>query len=277
MKQLLIIIVALVLLLCACAKSERPANEGPTRSPAGKPEEGVIDPEGETSVQASQATMGESAGASARPSSTPPVCGAMPIESDEYTVYMAADTLLTIPGSPGRLLFSIGYPEHHPSFLDMEGLGHDSATFAARGIYARIVITAPAFELFFGTKKLEDNTIIVPVDSTGSEVLLTIVPTQKGDSEIHATIYMHNLPDCSDPGVPKVPPVLRIKVEVDHMQRLCDHVQEMLDIAWEKFLKFWGAFVAFILGLAFYIIRKKVKAKTGYSDENSQGGDENQQ
>ncbi len=189
-------------------------------------------------------------------------------ELDEYTAHMSADTLLKIPGKPGKLLFSIGIPGHIPSFIGWEGLGHDEVTFPARGRYAKIQISAPAFEIRAADKKLEDNTMIVAIDPTGSEFFLSIVPLTTGRSEISATVFMHNLPDCSDPGVSKVPPILKINVRVDRWSKCRIGINKMLDILWEKFLDFWAAFVALFLGLMLYFVRKAIKKKTGYSGKD---------
>jgi len=126
--------------------------------------------------------------------------------------------------------------------------------------YARITPHAPDFKV----DPMEAQ--CVKIDSTGSSVLFTLTPEKKGNFEVGAKIDLFDNEDCSGVPFPKNTQVVSVKVTVDYNSRLA----EIWDVFWEGFLRFWKIFVALAFGALIFVIRKFVKKKTGYSEEENE-------
>ena len=66
--------------------------------------------------------------------------------------------------------------------------------------------------------------------------------------------------DCIGTPVIKPAQVLSVRVNVDYGDEIWKPV-------WSYFLRFWYAFVALFFGALFFVIRKFVKKKTGYTEK----------
>lgn len=71
---------------------------------------------------------------------------------------------------------------------------------------------------------------------------------------------------CTGSSIPKTSRTLAVEVIVDNKKEFKGKMHELWTIFWEKFLTFWGALVALILGTILFVIRKKIKKTTGYEE-----------
>lgn len=142
-----------------------------------------------------------------------------------------------------------------------EGMARKAAPLysAYTGAYARITPVAKDFTI---ESKYPIPTV-VKIDSTGTEVLYTITPQKKGKFEVSADIDLFDNRDCVGDALPKQTKVMKVKVRVDYLDAIWVPV-------WEAFKRFWGAFVALFFGALLFVIRKYIKKKTGYSEEENE-------
>ena len=141
-----------------------------------------------------------------------------------------------------------------------EGMARKAAPLfsAYTGAYARITPVAKAFTI---ESKYPIPTV-VKIDSTGTEVLYTITPQKTGKFEVSADIDLFDNRECVGDVLPKQTKVLTVKVKVDYLEAIWVPV-------WEAFKRFWGAFVALFFGALLFVIRKYIKKKTGYGEEEN--------
>lgn len=128
--------------------------------------------------------------------------------------------------------------------------------YSFEGLYARITPNAPGFKID------PEGPVVVRLDSTGSGYKFSITPQEKGEFEIDATIDLFETEACL--GAPISKPTQTLKVNV-----VVDYVDEIWKPVWDYFMRFWYAFVALFFGALFFIIRKFVKNKTGYTEKKN--------
>jgi len=68
---------------------------------------------------------------------------------------------------------------------------------------------------------------------------------------------------------PKTAATLSVIVKVDKKQLLVSKLQEMGTIVWNNFISFWSALIALIFAVLLFLIRRKLKRKTGFDDKKS--------
>lgn len=178
---------------------------------------------------------------------------------DEYSVILGADKKIKIPGMPGELRVWIGSPSYTPYFP--ERMIKDKTTVPAVGESAKVQPFAPAFKID------PPETQCLRIHPSGSEVRFKLIPNKKGTFEVGADVYLYNSTDCSGAPIPKTASTLKVLVEVDQKEILIRKVNELLSVSWEKFMEFWAALVAIVLGLILFLIRGKLKKWLGYGNE----------
>ena len=83
-------------------------------------------------------------------------------------------------------------------------------------------------------------------------------------------IQLYETNDCEGAFIPKTSETLSVTVDVNTKKEIEKKVDTLGQIVWDKFVKFWGALVALIFGAILFVIRKKIKQKTGYDEEANQ-------
>ena len=129
---------------------------------------------------------------------------------------------------------------------------------ANEGNYARITPYAPDF-LF----EPEESQVMRIVPS-GSSVLFTIIPQKKGTFKISAKIELFDNPYFEGVPSPKTTNIVSVVVTVDPWVNFVAGLKKMGKVAWDAFMKFWGAIVALIFGALLFMTRKFVRKKTGF-------------
>ncbi|MFA6402499.1 MAG: hypothetical protein WCX31_12895 [Salinivirgaceae bacterium] len=183
-----------------------------------------------------------------------------PVKLDDYKVVLAVDENLAL-NQKGEMRVWIGANEIEPSFS--QGMAKDATTIPSGiGQYAKITPYAPDFEVSPAEMKC------IRIDPSGSDVRFSIKPTKKGSLKVSANIELYSTADCSGPMVPKTAATLSVNVNVDVWQVIADKLKEMGTVFWDKFISFWGALIALIFAVFLFIIRRKLKKKTGFDDAN---------
>ncbi len=75
---------------------------------------------------------------------------------------------------------------------------------------------------------------------------------------------------CQGTPVPKSAETLSISVRVDTAHVVRDKADDLLSVLWDKFLNFWGAFVALLFAVLLFVIRRKLTAKTGFKEKENE-------
>lgn len=175
---------------------------------------------------------------------------------ENYTVVLAADEHLRLPGLPGELRIWIGDKQYQPTFH--ERMTEDTATVPALGESATVEPFAPAFDI------KPQKTQCIKIDKTGSEVRFELTPKRTGSFDVGANVYLYDSEDCSGAPVPKTAATLHVVVDVGTGEIVNEKAKELVDVLWDKFLEFWGMLVALIFGLFLFLIRGKLKQWFGF-------------
>ncbi|MBR5257197.1 MAG: hypothetical protein IKV62_10545 [Bacteroidales bacterium] len=186
--------------------------------------------------------------------------GGAPINEEDY--YVSLDVTKNIEKHEnGTLRVWIGLDEEN---MPAESALMERAASTMRSeacAYARIAPYAPDF-----TVEPADP-VVVPIDSGGSDVIFTLYPKKDGEFMVGARIELFKDEECTGKGTPKSSDFVSVTVTVDNSKDVKSHLAELWKIFWDYFLKFWGAFVAVILGALIFVIRKYLKKKTGYDEK----------
>jgi len=188
-----------------------------------------------------------------------PATGAGSPAMPDYKVLLSVDDSIAL-GDSGRLLVWIGAVTS--KYFASSGTVSDSATLPSdAGEYAQITPYGTGFTVSPKTQEC------VRIHPSGSELPFTIKPTAKGEIIVNAKIELHQMEDCSDSPVPKTAADLKVTVYVDQAREKEKKKKEILDIAWDKFKEFWGAFMVLIFGLILFLLRKQFKKWFGYEEK----------
>lgn len=165
----------------------------------------------------------------------------------------ASDTIKL--GNSGFLKVWMGkekyMPKPNPDFVR-----DTTSWYSYAGLYARITPDAKGFKID------PSEPVVVKLDSTGSGFQFTITPEKKGEFQVSATVELFETEACLGAPVIKPAQTLTVKVYVDY-------VDEILKPIWDYFMRFWYAFVPLFFGALFFVIRKFVKKKTGYTEKKN--------
>lgn len=193
------------------------------------------------------------------------------IESDEttdYSVILSVDSIIKV-NQNGILKIWIGSDALSPE--TESGMVADETTIPSTiGNYATITPFAPDFEIVD-----YDNTECHFIEPSGSSVFITLKPKNSGSHRVGAVVRIFkDTLSCNGPSVSKTSRTLSVQVVVDHEKELeekrkerKEKMEELGTIFWDKFVIFWGALIALVLGTIFFLIKRKIKKKTGYDHE----------
>ena len=191
-----------------------------------------------------------------------PIVGAAPqpgksapsVKSDKFAATLEVTENIKL-GHSGTLKVWVGWLKYMQKANT--GMVRDTTMLYTSGMYARI------------TPSAEDCIIeptaqqIMPIDTAGSDVRFTITPQKTGDIEVSAVIEMFDNEECLGTPVRKnSTQVLNVMVKVDYLGEIWNPV-------WKYFKLFWGSFVALFFGALYFVIRKFVKKKTGYTEKKN--------
>ena len=178
------------------------------------------------------------------------------LNADDYTVALDVTKEIFLD-SKATLRVWIGkdvpLPKQIPSTV------RDTSTIPANiGDYARITPFAPDFEV--GPEESQT----MHIDPSGASVLFYLTPTKQGEFLISAKIELYDNPDLEGVAVPKTSEIVSVLVTVDKKAAVKSRFGQLGNIAWDEFVKFWGALVALLFGVALFVVRKFFRKKTGY-------------
>ncbi|MDF1818264.1 MAG: hypothetical protein P1U54_06470 [Immundisolibacteraceae bacterium] len=178
---------------------------------------------------------------------------------DHYSVVLAADKTIRMPGLPGELRVWIGSPQYKTNLPDR--MVHDKAMIPAVGESAIVEPFAPAFKID------PMATQCIKIHPSGSEMRFKLIPQKHGAFEVGANVFLFDSPNCSGAPIPKAASSLKVLVEVDQKEIFSGKANELWTILWEKLLDFWAALVAAFFGLVLFLIRGKLKNWFGYQED----------
>ena len=147
------------------------------------------------------------------------------------------------------------------------GKVRDTVTVSAREMkqYARISIFAPEFIVEPAEPK------VTHITSDGASAVFSVTPKKEGSAEISATVELFDNEDLQGLADSMTESV-EVTVYIDGVEARKNFFRELLDMTKKQFVPFYGALLAILFGLALYLVRKYLKKKTGF-DENETGGD----
>lgn len=180
---------------------------------------------------------------------------------EEYKVELGADENLDL-NKTGHLKVWIGSSDLNPDLgVDMVS---DNTTFPASiGQSARITPIAPDFKI--NPLKTE----CIRIDPSGSSVTFELTPQKIGEFKVSARVELFDNPNCEGTPIPKSTNRVSVNVHVNKTDATQNGAIALFSIVWDKFLSFWGALVTLLFGALLFVIRRKIKKKTGYDDKES--------
>ena len=189
-------------------------------------------------------------------------------ELEDYKVILSVDGNMD-KGENGILEVTIG--RLNVEVKVREGMVQDSTTMRSDlGQYAKITPIAPDFEIADYSKDA-----CYEIDPDGSKIRFILKPRETGTYDVSVNIQLYRASDCMGPFSPKTSETLSVTVKVDTKKEISKRANTLGEIVWEKFLKFWGALVALIFGALLFLIRKKIKKKTGFEEKEKEDENEN--
>lgn len=193
---------------------------------------------------------------------TPPPIASIednPILHDNFKVILAVDEEIDL-NEIGELRVWIGELSKKINFG--EGMVQDQNTIPTSiGQYAIVTPYAPDFEISPSVSKC------FIIDGSGSDVRFSIKPKTEGTFKVSANIEIFNSNACDGVLIPKTSETLTVAVKINSKHVIKTGAKTMLTIFWEKFLSFWGLIITLLFSVLFFVIRRIVKAKTGYDEK----------
>lgn len=178
---------------------------------------------------------------------------------DDYIVEIAADKNIKM-GETGELRVWIGANEFKRLF-NPNMVQDETSIPGSIGQYARITPYAPDFEV----NPSEIKCIII--HPSGSEVRFSLTPKKTGELKVSANIELFYSEDCTGASVPKTAKTLSVFVKTDKKSVVKKGLKEIGVVFWDKFLSFWGVLVALLFAFLLFIIRRKLKRRTGFDEK----------
>ena len=147
-----------------------------------------------------------------------------------------------------------------------QGMAQDETIIPASiGQYAKIIPYAPDFEVS------PSEAECVEIHPSGSEVRFSLKPKKSGNLKVSADIKLYGNGDCTGTSVPKTAATLSVLVKVDKKKVAANKLEELGTVFWDKFLSFWGALVALLFTLLLFLIKRKLRRRTGFNDNQGEG------
>ena len=142
-------------------------------------------------------------------------------------------------------------------------MAHDTIVFnSVNATYARITPNAPDFEV-------EPKSIVVPIVPTGVEKTFTLKPIQEGTFNVSAEIELFKNEECIGVGYPVASGEVTVEVAVDNMGHFKKFLRRLGGEFGDQFEKFFAALLVILFGALIFVIRKFIKKKTEYNDDNN--------
>lgn len=179
---------------------------------------------------------------------------------ESYSVELAADSRIEMPGLPGELHVWIGGEEYESNFP--MGLATDSGIILTNGENESAIIKPYSAGMNFEP----DESECVRLDPTGITTTFEMIPIQDGSVRVGATVQLFADDTCSGTPTPKSSTTLVVTVEVDRVGIVQARLAELFGIAWTEFASFWKWLCGFLFFTAAFLIRTKMKkslAKNG--------------
>ncbi|KGL64011.1 hypothetical protein [Polaribacter sp. Hel1_85] len=184
----------------------------------------------------------------------------VPLKRNDYIVILSVDSIINI-NETGMLHTWIGLPNAKIEFP--EGQVQDKTSIPSTiGQYAKIKPIAPDFEISGYTPGKCHK-----IHSSGSEVRFSIKPKSEGTYSVSADIELYDNSKCEGTPVPKTAKTLSVSVKINKEKEFSNKVTELKNIVWDKFILFWGALIALIFSTIIFLIRRKIKKKTGFEEK----------
>ena len=178
---------------------------------------------------------------------------------DDYKVILSVDSSINM-NETGMLHVWIGSTGVDVNFT--QGMTQDETTIPTSiGKYAKITPVAPDFEV---ENLTEDK--CHKIHPSGSEVRFLLKPKTTGTYNVSANIEIYEAIDCNGTSVPKTSETLSVTVKVNTKKEVKKGLKKLGEIVWEKFTSFWGALITLIFAVLLFLIRRKIKRKTGFEE-----------
>lgn len=169
---------------------------------------------------------------------------------ENYSVVVAADRQIKVPGPPGEMRVWIGNPLIKPLIT---GDMHSGETILpALSDTAKITPFTPGMEV------LPKESVCEKIHPTGSEVRFQLKPSAKGTYKVGADVALYTTSDCSGRPIPKATSTVQVEVTVDMIAKIEQHGDEVAAETWKAFLEFWGKVAALIFALFLFLLRKRL-------------------
>ena len=175
---------------------------------------------------------------------------------ENYSVTVAANQQLEIPGNPGELRVWIGHSANAP--ITQLGMATQTKPLEVVGETARVT----PFTLGIDVEPKESE--CEKIDPSGSEVRFKLKPRKAGSFTVGADVELYGSKDCSGPPVPKSAKSVEVTVRVNEVGAVTDGIVELADAAWKAFLTFWDKVLLLIFSLFLFLIRKKLAEWFGF-------------
>ncbi len=175
---------------------------------------------------------------------------------ENYSVTVAANEQLEIPGNPGELSVWIGHSANAP--IAQPGMATQTKPLGAAGETARVT----PFTLGIDVEPKQSE--CEKIDPSGSEVRFKLIPIKAGTFTVGANVELYGSEDCSGPPVPKSAKSVEVKVRVNEVGAFTEGIVELADAAWKAFLTFWDKVLLLIFSLFLFLIRKKLAEWFGF-------------
>lgn len=169
---------------------------------------------------------------------------------ENYSVVLAADRQIKIPGPPGEMRVWIGNPRFKPTITGNMQSGESN--LPALSDTAKITPFTPGMEV------LPKESVCEKIDPTGSEVRFQLKPSAKGTYKVGADVALYSSSDCSGRPIPKTTSTIQVEVTVDTIAEIEQRGDEVAAETWKAFLEFWGKVIALIFALLLFLLRKRL-------------------
>ena len=172
---------------------------------------------------------------------------------DKYISLLEVDKKIKLK-EEGTALVWIGLEEQLPS-QDEDVTRDSSPVYLNSGVFARITLNADKCEI------INDNPVVIPIEATGSSFRFSIMPKEKGNINVYANIDFFSDQACT------IGPIKKAATKRLHVKVRISYLDEIWNDVWNGFSIFFVSLVALFFGALLFVIRRFIKNKTGYDEE----------
>lgn len=178
---------------------------------------------------------------------------------DSYSVIVAADSEIAIPGPPGEMTVWIGSQTAEPQFAPDKRVGQKD--IPALSDTAKVTPYTPGIEVE------PKESICEKVVPSGSEVRFQLLPSTTGTFKIGADVALYPSEDCTGTPIPKTTASVKVKVVVNTLKKIEQGRDEIVAETWQGILGFWKEFIGLIAAVLLFLVRKKLYKWFGYNPD----------